>query len=264
VAKIENIFTKRKSAGQKTNIVYITPEYPFDGLTIPLCKMLSENNVHIIEIGVPFSDPLADGPTIQKSSYEALKKNITISRIFDLVKEVRQYTDVAIVLMTYINPVLSYGIKQFISDCKQNGVDGIIVPDLPLDEIMLVKSEFDNTDIDLVMLAAPTTPSERLENIASNSRGFIYCVSVTGVTGIRDNNYIDRETIAFLERIRSCSKVPIAVGFGLSSSEQLKELAPYTDGYIIGSALIKSMEQAKGKDEAIKKAKDFIRQVYSN
>lgn len=264
MGRINTIFKKRNQSGLKTNIAYITPEYPFDGLTVPLCQMLAENNVHIIEIGIPFSDPLADGPTIQKSSYESLQKKITISRIFDFVKQIRQNSNVAIVLMTYINPVLAYGILNFLKECKASGVDGIIIPDLPLDEISMVKSDFDNAGIDLIMLAAPTTPAERLENIASNSRGFIYCVSVTGVTGIRDNDYIDRETIAFLERIRACSSQPIAVGFGLSRSEQLEKLAPYTDGFIIGSALIKAMEPARDKDDAIKRAKAFIQQVYSN
>lgn len=264
MSKIKAIFEERKKSGLKVNIAYITPEYPFSGLTMPLAVMLAENNVQIIEIGVPFSDPLADGPVIQKSSFEALKKNINIEKILNLVTEIKEQTDVAIVLMTYINPILSFGIDSFIAGCLKAGVSGIIIPDLPLDEIALVKKAFDDAGLDLIMLAAPTTPSDRLENIASNSRGFIYCVSVTGVTGIRKTDYIDQTTYDFLNRIRSLSSKPIAIGFGLSEREQLNRLAPYTDGFIIGSALIKTMEPASDKFEALKFARDFIQKVFSN
>ena len=264
MGKIESIFKTRKRNNQKVNIAYITPEYPFAGLTIPLCTMLSENNVQLIEIGVPFSDPLADGPVIQHSSYEALKKKVNINKIFSFIKVVKRQADCAIVLMTYLNPVLSYGIENFVKSSLDSGVDGVIIPDLPVDEIEFLKPVFENAGLDLILLAAPTSPVSRLEIIASNSRGFIYCVSVTGVTGIRKADYINQETISFLKQIKSLSSTPVAVGFGLSEADQLKKLAPFTDGFIIGSALIKAMENTKDNAEALDKARKFIQQVYSD
>ncbi len=262
--KIQAIFEQQKMAGKKVNIAYITPEYPFKGITVPLAKMLSENNVHIIEIGVPFSDPLADGPTIQHSSFKALQQNVNLKNIFSYVKSIADSTGVGIVLMSYINPILSFGIELFLKEAKNAGVDGVIIPDLPVDEINLLKEDFDKNDLDLILLAAPTSPIDRLEIIASHSKGFIYCVSVTGVTGVQKSDYIEDNTIQFLQKIRSVSSLPIAIGFGLSKSAQLERLFEHTDGFIIGSALIKSMEQSDNKENALKAAQKFICSVFNN
>ena len=263
MSKIEIVFKQRREAGKKVNIAYITPEYPFAGITVPLCQMLAENNVHIIEIGVPFSDPLADGPVIQKSSYESLKQNTNLSMILSLVKDIsKRNPDTAIVLMSYINPILSHGIDTFLSDAFSVGVDGVIIPDLPYEEIKPYTNKFKKNQVDLILLAAPTSPTQRLENIALSSRGFIYCVSVTGVTGVQKSNYIDDETIGFLNQIRSISNLPIAVGFGLSEAAQLERLKNHTDGFIIGSALIRALEEADNPEEAIINAKSFIQKVF--
>ena len=264
MSRITDIFLKRNQNKQKVNIAYITPEYPFAGLTVDLALMLAQNNVQIIEIGVPFSDPLADGPTIQNSSYHALLKNVNLPRILADVKNIRKQTDVGIVLMSYINPILSYGLDDFLSDCGESGVDGLIIPDLPVDEIDFIVDGIRASHIDLILLAAPTSPLDRLKKIASHSCGFIYCVSVTGVTGIRKSDYIENSTISFLEQIKSVSKLPVALGFGLSEKSQLKKMWPYCDGFIIGSALIQSMEQAKNKKEAIKSAQNFIQKVFGD
>ena len=197
MSRISGIFKERQAENKKVNIAYITPNYPFDDLTIDLTLLLAENNVHIVEIGVPFSDPLADGPTIQNSSYNALLKGVNISTIFNDVKQIRSKSEVGIVLMTYINPVLAYGVEAFFHDAKKAGIDGLIVPDLPVDEIDLIINHVKSNRLDLILLAAPTTPLERLKNIASHSNGFIYCVSVTGVTGIRNSDYIEKDTITF-------------------------------------------------------------------
>ena len=197
MSRISGIFKERQAENKKVNIAYITPNYPFDDLTIDLTLLLAENNVHIVEIGVPFSDPLADGPTIQNSSYNALLKGVNISTIFNDVKQIRSKSEVGIVLMTYINPVLAYGVEAFFHDAKKAGIDGLIVPDLPVDEIDLIINHVKSNRLDLILLAAPTTPLERLKNIASHSDGFIYCVSVTGVTGIRNSDYIEKDTITF-------------------------------------------------------------------
>ena len=212
MSRISSIFKERQAENKKVNIAYITPNWPFDDLTIDLTLLLAENNVQIVEIGVPFSDPLADGPTIQNSSYKALLKNVNISTIFNDVKQIRSKSEVGIVLMTYINPVLAYGVDTFSHDAKEAGIDGLIVPDLPVDEIDLISDHVKLNGLDLILLAAPTTPIERLKNIASHSDGFIYCVSVTGVTGIRNSDYIEEDTITFLDKIKSISNIPIALG----------------------------------------------------
>jgi len=263
MSNIQNIFEHRNKSGKKVNIAYITPEYPFEGITIPLTKMLSENNVQIIEIGVPFSDPLADGPTIQHSSFLALQNNINLNKILSLVKSIREFSDVGLVLMSYLNPILSFGIDDFIKEAKKVGVDGVIIPDLPVDEISFLKEDFDKNKLDLILLAAPTSPVERLEIIASHSRGFIYCVSVTGVTGVQKSDYIEENTVDFLKQIRSVSSLPIAIGFGLSKPAQLNRLFKYTDGFIIGSALIKSMEQTDNIESAVGAAQSFIQSVFN-
>jgi tryptophan synthase alpha chain len=264
LGRIEQIFTERKKLSKKVNIIYLTPEYPFEGLTVPLVEMIARNNVHIVEIGIPFSDPLADGPTIQHSSFKSLQKGVNIPRIMDFVVEIKKKSTIGIILMTYINPVLAYGISDFATHAKKSGIDGVIIPDLPLEELRNYKRYFSQEGLDLIMLVSPSTPLKRLENIASNSSGFLYCVSLNGVTGVRNSNHIDHETQIFLQQVRSVTKLPLAIGFGLSKYDQLKELADYTDGYIIGSALIKSMEQADNKEEALNVAKSFIQGVFKD
>jgi len=264
VSRITDIFAVRNKNQHKVNIAYITPEYPFDGITVDLSLMLAQNNVQIIEIGVPFSDPLADGPTIQNSSYNALLKNINLHQILADVKKIKRQSDVGIVLMTYVNPVLSYGLNDFLRDSRSAGVDGLIIPDLPVDEIDFIDDQVKENNIDLILLAAPTSPVDRLKKIASHSRGFIYCVSVTGVTGIRKSDYIESSTISFLEKMKSVTRKPVALGFGLSEKSQLKKMWPYCDGFIIGSALIRSLEQAKNKEDALKSAQNFIQKVFGD
>lgn len=264
MSRIAEIFTRRNNDNKKVNIAYITPEYPFDDITVDLALMLADNNVQIVEIGVPFSDPLADGPTIQNSSYSALLKNINIKTILGYVNRVRSESRVGIVLMTYINPLLAYDVDRFLSDARAAGVDGLIIPDLPLDEIGFIAQKVRANKMDLILLAAPTSPAERLKKIASNSSGFIYCVSVTGVTGARKSDYFEDDTLLFLDNIRSVSSLPVALGFGLSEKDQLKKMWDHTDGFIIGSALIKSLEQADNKNDALKSAQNFIQNVFGD
>ena len=264
MSRIAEIFAGCQKSNKKVNIAYITPEYPFDDITVDLALMLADNNVQIVEIGVPFSDPLADGPTIQNSSYKALLKNVNLKTILGYVKKIRSASKVGIVLMTYINPLLAYGVDHFLSDAHAAGVDGLIIPDLPLDEIGFISQKVKTNKIDLILLAAPTSPAERLKKIASNSSGFIYCVSITGVTGARKSDYIGDDTLLFLDNIRSVSTLPVALGFGLSEKNQLKKIWDHTDGFIIGSALIKSLEQADNKSDALKSAQNFIQNVFGD
>jgi tryptophan synthase alpha chain len=264
LSRIKNIFENRTQQNKKVNIAYVTPGYPFEDITVDLALLLAGNNVQIVEIGVPFSDPLADGPTIQNSSYNALLNGINLTKILKTVEEIRQQSEVGIVLMSYLNPILAFGPDIFLKKAQQAGVDGIIIPDMPVDEIDFIKDKVSANNLDLILLAAPTSTRERLEKIASNSSGFIYCVSVTGVTGIRKSDYIEKDTITFLDTIRSISKIPTALGFGISEKGQIQKLWAHTDGFIIGSALIKTLEKAADKSQALENAQKFIRAVFIN
>jgi tryptophan synthase alpha chain len=193
-----------------------------------------------------------------------LLKNVNLHQILASVKKIKRQSDVGIVLMTYINPILSYGLNDFLSESRSAGVDGLIIPDLPVDEIDFIADKVRDNHIDLILLAAPTSPVDRLKKIASHSRGFIYCVSVTGVTGIRKSDYIESSTISFLKKMKSVSKKPVALGFGLSEKSQLEKMWPYCDGFIIGSALIRSLEQANNKEDALKSAQNFIQKVFGD
>lgn len=264
MSRISNIFSGRLKKNKKVNIAYFTPEYPFDDITVDLALMLAKNNVQIVELGVPFSDPLADGPTIQNSSYHALEKHVNLSRILQYVRDIRRQSEIGIVLMSYLNPILSFGVDTFLAEAGAAGVDGLIIPDMPVDEIDFIKNKISGNDMDLILLAAPTSTKDRLEKIATNSSGFIYCVSITGVTGMRKSDYIGKETKDFLDTIKSISTLPVALGFGLSEPAQIKNLWQYTDGFIIGSALIRALESAANKTEAIKNAEKFIKNVFIN
>jgi len=260
--KLSDAFAARKEQGGKTNIIYLTPEYPYDDMTVPLVCALAENNVHVVELGVPFSDPLADGPTIQKASFHALQKKINLARILELVKAIRaEGCKIPLVLMSYINPIISYGLDRFVAEGRAAGVSGVIIPDLPVDELEGFREAFSDGP-DLVLLAAPTSTKQRLRVIASGSRGFIYCVSLTGVTGARDSSFIGHETEQFLDEIRSISSLPIAVGFGISSAAHVDALWDHCDGFIVGSAFIKALEKGVNRDDAIRYGLEFVNNVF--
>jgi tryptophan synthase alpha chain len=186
---------------------------------------------------VPFSDPLADGPTIQKAAQRALSEGVTLHRVIDLVADVRKRTQTPIVLMTYYNPIFKYGEERFVRDASAAGVDGIIVPDLPPDEAGSILSFSRKSDFDIIFLVAPTSTEERSERVARSSRGFIYYVSITGITGSKLS--MDSSIMSHVSKIRSISGKPVAVGFGISTPEEAAEVAAFADGVIVGSAIVK-------------------------
>jgi tryptophan synthase alpha chain len=210
----------------------------------------------IIEIGVPFSDPLADGPIIQRASQRALQGGTTLRNILQTVSELRRDVDVPLILMTYYNPVFRYGEAAFVADALEVGVDGIIVPDLPPEEAQPLIDLTADTPLEMIFLASPTSTSARLALISEASRGFIYYVSRLGTTGVRDRLADDLRMM--LERLRSSTSKPIAVGFGVSTPEHVRLVAELADGVVVASAILKLMEDLGDRADQLEHVGDFV------
>lgn len=238
--RIDAKFSQLRRAGKKAFIVYITAGDPSLAATRRLVLGLEKAGADIIELGIPFSDPLADGPTIQAASQRALKKKATLNKIFALVGALRRQTDIPIVFMTYFNPVLKHGPAAFVRDCYSCGVDGVIVPDLPCEEASGLAALSRKKGVATIFLVAPTSPRARIAAAASLSTGFIYYVSLTGVTGAR--RALPPEVVSRCALIKSMTKKPLAIGFGVSTPAQAKALALSADGVIVGSAIVKVVE----------------------
>ncbi|HEX2925536.1 MAG TPA: tryptophan synthase subunit alpha [Ruminiclostridium sp.] len=194
----------------------------------------------LIEIGVPFSDPIAEGEVIQRANIRALSAGTTMDRIFETVARIRQKTRVPLVFLTYLNPVFTYGYDHFFRKCSEYGVDGVIIPDIPFEEKGEMTPFSEKYDVDIISLIAPTS-EERINKIAADAKGFVYCVSSKGVTGVRSEIKTDLKSI--ISTIRSATKVPTAVGFGLSTPQQASEISKFADGIIVGSAIVKIIEE---------------------
>lgn len=248
-------------ANGKAFIPFITCGDPDLDTTKKIVREMVANGADLIELGIPFSDPTAEGPVIQAANIRALASGTTTDKVFDLVRDLRQDVTVPMVFMTYANVVFSYGAEKFISTCEEIGIDGLILPDLPYEE----KGEFDDIckahNVDLVSLIAPTS-ANRVAMIAKEAEGFIYIVSSLGVTGVRTE--IQTDIGALVELVRANTDVPCAVGFGISKPEQAAKMAGISDGAIVGSAIMKIVE-ANGKDSAgpvgeyVKSMKDAIK-----
>lgn len=243
--RIDKKFKELKRKNRKAFIAYVTAGDPDLDMTEKLVIALEGTGVDIIELGIPFSDPLADGPTIQAASQRALKKGASLDKIFRKMKNIRAKTDLPIAFMTYYNPVLRHGLEKFVNDCRSSGVDGVIIPDLPCEEakdmIRLAKKK----GVATIFLVAPTSTKERIKKIADSSTGFIYYVSLTGVTGARKT--LPADMPQKIRQIRSLTRKPLAAGFGISDPAQAKAVARIADGVIVGSAIVKVIEKNSGK-----------------
>ncbi|MCH5250804.1 MAG: tryptophan synthase subunit alpha [Lachnospiraceae bacterium] len=247
-------------ANGKAFIPFITCGDPDLETTKEIVESMAANGADLIELGIPFSDPTAEGPVIQEANLRALTKGVTTDKIFEMVKQLRQDVTIPMVFMTYANVVFSYGAEKFISTCSKIGIDGLILPDLPFEE----KGEFDEIcekyNVDLISLIAPTS-ANRIAMIAKEAKGFIYIVSSLGVTGVRSE--INTDISSLVKLVRENSSVPCAVGFGISTPEQAAKMAGISDGAIVGSAIIKLVAQ-HGKNSAapvgeyVKSMKDAI------
>ena len=260
-SRIEEKFKKLKEANQKALIPFITAGDPDLDTTKRLVIEMERAGADIIELGVPFSDPIADGPAIQKASYRSLKSGTTLKKIIGVVKELRQTTEIPLVLMTYYNPVFKYGISEFVRDASDAGVDGIIIPDLPPEEGEGIIEEGKRHNLNTIFLLAPTSTKERIKIVASASTGFIYYVSLTGVTGARES--LPETVEASVNKIRKATDKPIAVGFGISTAEQAKRIASFADGVIVGSAIVNVIEKNIDKPDLIEKVSGFVKDLKS-
>jgi len=251
VSRIASVF----KPGHTALIAYVTVGYPTIEATLKVVPLLAESGCDIVELGIPFSDPLADGATIQRASFHALQNGVTPQLCLDLAGELSHKVSSPLVFMTYFNPVFHYGIKEFCQACTKSGVEGLIIPDLPPEEGTELETATRSHDLDLIYLLAPTSTEERIRLVAEKSRGFIYLVSVTGVTGARDK--LPENLAAFVGRVKELARQPLCVGFGISTSEQATQVAQIADGVIVGSRIIQLMET----EDSFRSVGNFIRDL---
>ena len=240
--RIEEKFKLLRKENKKALILYLTAGYPDLTATEKLVPELERAGADIIELGVPFSDPVADGVTIQRTSAEALASGTSLAKIFRTVSRIRKKSRVPIILMGYYNPILSYGLTNFIAECKKTGVDGLICADLPPDEAQELTRLTRKAEIGLIFLLAPTSTPERIKLVSRASYPFIYYVSVTGVTGVRKS--LPNDIRAKITQIRRYTREPVCLGFGVSNASQAKKILPFVDGVIVGSAFLDCIEKA--------------------
>jgi tryptophan synthase alpha chain len=250
MGRISEKFQMLRCRKEKALIIYLTAGDPSLAVTRGLILALENVGADILEIGVPFSDPTADGPVIQAASQRALKAGTTLQGVLDLVYDVRKTSPIPIILFGYYNPIFAYGAKNFAHAAKKAGVDGVLVVDLPPEEARELKVYTDVAGIDFISLVAPATPEKRLRQIAQAATGFLYYISITGITGtaaprIED---IQRE----VSKIRKITKLPLAVGFGISTSKQAREIACFADGVVIGSAVVRLIDENKSNPDLVK------------
>jgi len=255
--RIEKTFKKLKSENKKAFIPYIMAGDGGLEKTLEQVLLLEECGADIIELGVPFSDPLADGPTIQRAAERALKAGITLKRIIPFVKRLRQHTQIPIVLMTYYNPVFKYGEESFINDAVDAGVDGVIIPDLTPEEGDSFINLSSSAGLNTIFLVAPTSTKERIKKIVAVSAGFVYYVSITGITGSKLT--LEKTFKEHINLVKKLTDKPVVVGFGVSSPEDAKMISQIADGVIVGSAIVKKFyEHPEGAGGFIKKLREAI------
>ncbi len=246
--RIDKVFQEKKN---NLLSVYFTAGFPLVKDTPAIMEYLEEGGADFIEIGVPFSDPMADGPTIQQSNFKALKNGMTVEMLFGQLANIRQKVSIPIILMGYFNPILQYGLEKFCAECERVGIDGLIVPDLPMvDYLELYKPTFDQFGIYNIFLITPHTSESRIRLIDENSHGFIYMVSSASITGAKKD--ISDEQVEYFNRVKSYGlRNPQLIGFGISNYETFKTACKYASGAIIGSAFIKVLENSNNLKEDV-------------
>ena len=257
--RIDLLFKRLKREKKKALIPFIIAGDPDLTTTKDLVFTLKECGAHIIELGVPFSDPLADGPVIQAASLRALSQGIDLKKILALVKEVRQRTDIPLILMTYYNPVYRFGLEELAHQAAMAGVDGFIIPDLPPEEAGEWRELARANNLNVIFLVAPNTPLSRAEFVSSKTSGFLYAMSITGITGKREG--IPEGLTDYLKMLRSITDKPLVVGFGISSPSQVKEIGPFSDGVIVGSALVDLLAHHGNKKDGFIPMRSFVNSI---
>jgi tryptophan synthase alpha chain len=255
MTRIQRKLQQLKSDGKKAFIAYITLGDPDLESTSQLVLALERAGVDIIELGVPFSDPLADGPVIQRASERALRNGFTLRKGLGLVSELRKRTELPLVLFSYYNPLFSYGFESLARQARTEGVDGFLITDLSVEEAQAPVGILRETGLDTIFLAAPTSTQRRIEAIAHFSSAFIYAVSRTGVTGMQ--NSVSEEVVPLVARIRAHSDLPVVVGFGISHPGQVREIDLHADGVVVGSAIVRCIEKNLGQARLAEKVAEF-------
>ncbi len=250
MSRIDLVFSQ---ANHTALVPYVTVGYPDISTTLKVVPLLASNGCDIIELGIPFSDPLADGATIQRASYEALRQGVTPHLCLEVAQELRRQVEIPLVFMSYYNPVLKFGLEQFCLKCAEVGIDGLIIPDLPPEEGQELEKSTRSHGLDLVYLLSPASTEERIRLVVGKASGFIYLVSLTGVTGARDE--LPQELEGFVARVRARTEKPLCVGFGVSTSEQARRIARVANGVIVGSRIIQLLDE----DKSLKNVCSFIK-----
>jgi tryptophan synthase alpha chain len=253
--RLREKFAKLKSSEDKALIFYLMAGDPDIPTTLDIIKALDESGVDAIELGIPFSDPMADGPSIQAAAHRALGKGMTVRKCLDLVRSVREFSSIPIVLMTYFNPILHYGIDRFAKDAVSAGADATILTDLSPEEATEWVSASKRNDLGTVFLVAPTSTDARIQKAGEISTGFVYCVSRTGVTGAQSDTPADLPTL--VNRVKSMVGAPVCVGFGISEPRHVEEITRYADGAVVGSALVNLITKHQGSEKLIGEVKKY-------
>lgn len=256
MSRIEKVFAQLKDRGEAALIPFITAGDPDLPTTLKIMRELARSGADSIELGIPFSDPTADGPTIQRSYERALKKPLSLNAVFRLVRDFRHGSQTPVILFGYYNPFFRFGLKKFAFQAARAGADGVLCVDLPPEESSELKRWTDAAGLDLIFLLSPTSGPDRVNLVARQGRGFIYYVSVTGVTGARRS--FDENLRQQVARVRKAGSLPVGVGFGISTPEQAAWIADFADAAVVGSALVEKIEAAKGKNEKAKEAGAFV------
>ena len=259
MSRIRERFRALRSRGERALVPFVTVGDPDVSTTEALVPALVEAGADLIELGVPFSDPVAEGPTIQRASERALASGATARRVLELVKGLRPRLDVPLVLMGYANVFLTMGEREFAEAAQAAGVDGVICVDLPPEEGVGFRRELEARGVDPILLAAPTTTPERLALLARETRGFLYYVSLTGVTGARAE--LARGIEARVRRVRETADIPVCVGFGVSTAEHARQIGAFADGVVVGSALVERIAAARDRDAAVDAAARFVAEL---
>lgn len=246
MSDIEETFTRLRASGRKGFIPFITAGDPNLETSFEILLELADKGADVIEVGVPFSDPMADGPTIQRSSQRALANGVSLPDIIDLIADFKQVYRVPVVLFSYLNPLWQYGLEKLVRDAYASGIDGILITDIVGHEAREIGPLFPRNRVDLISLVAPTTTDERLAQITSAASGFIYAVSRAGVTGAQESTNSSAEKL--VKRVRKFTSLPVAVGFGISTRDQIEEVWRYADGAVVGSAIVAEIERTEGID----------------
>jgi tryptophan synthase alpha chain len=255
VSRLQSTFARLRAEGRLALIAYLTVGYPRLELTPALVRTAAEAGADAIELGIPFSDPLADGRTIQAASQHALKNGVTVARALETAKAAREQTEIPLLFMTYLNPILAYGLERFCRAAHDAGIDGLIVPDLPASESGDLRQAAETSDLDLVFFVSPTSREPAIEAACQAASGFIYCIAVTGVTGARAQ--LDPALLPLIGTVRRHTSLPVVVGFGISRPEHLKALQGEADGVIVASALLDAI--ARSPEDPANQVQAFLR-----